>query len=209
MKKIAVVIVVIAAVIIGVVFKSQGLDSTQRAEYYSMIGAYSDMQYNVDVSKYEDAMLFLMMPSINNNDELQKAKSKYANTIADSLFADIQNDMTSNKDDSEQTEDSLNSSDNEDIPTDTNSEQNHNTYVEETDEYPIYGIPYSIVGYGTKEESQDSQEEFRNTPVNSIKSTCAYKDIICVTAMNKYTGLFMMQFKLDSHGMIYDCTSFK
>ena len=175
MRKILTVIVVLT-LLVGC---TQRLESEQIAEYRNMERALSEMNYSLDVERYEQAILAIL----DGRDT-----AEWEDIIGNHLLED----GLEHPEDEEPLDDFTNYED-EDLDWDEIEEE----LASGEDDYPIYDDHFNIVGYGTKEESERSIKEFEELPDNRVTHTSVYKDVIVLTVDSKYTGEYLVKADID------------
>jgi len=179
-----VIILTMVTVALSIVALLNGrINKSQEIEYYSLLKAIEDANYNIDTTHYEDAILFLVSPE-RTAEQLNKVKDLIDETIIDNLTIP------------EQIENKTNVEINTAGDVDTSSTYSNDNI------YPIYGSHYSITGYGSKEESEKSLEELKKYPDNVIKCITPYKYILVAKIDNKYTGEYMLRLRLKDNKII-------
>lgn len=187
------------------------LSSEKIAEYYRMEQAYEEMSLEVDTSRYEEAILFLVSVGSYDKQYMEENKEKFGDIIDENVLNRVMEDNPRVEPD-EALDDFTNWEDSdEDIILVEDSQdglQEDDIMPNEDGLYPIYGDYMEIIGYGTKEESLHSIEEFNSKPTNTINYIGAYKDFIVARINNKYTGEFLVVCKV-SDGRIIDYEIFR
>ena len=181
------IILIVAVVSMGISAESQ----KRQREINNMQEALREATYSIDKDKYSEAVLFLCSSDVNDKEKVEEAKNKFNGIIDDSLMQIIESNATV------------------EINTNMENMDMETTYsitqdIESDDKsYPIYGDYLKIVGYGTKEESEQSLKEFAEQPTNVIKESSVYKDTLLFRVVNKVSGERIVRVQLEN-GKIID-----
>lgn len=163
---------------------STGINKDKRATYHKMKKAYEDINIEVDndMDKYGEAILFLTSDKSLIREEIEYNRYKLEEVIDDGVFNRLLSKSVS-LDDEEIIEENF------DRPLDDDEFSD----LEIDGEYPIYGVGYEIIDYGTLEESEKSLEEVSKLPINSIKTITVYKDILISRVNNIFSGDYLLK----------------
>lgn len=166
-------------------------NTEKRAEYNLMKSAYQRINHNTSFSNFESVIELLVSPDIVMKDFVVANRDKLLEKIDINLYNNLlQNAQEENKD----------------APMDDFSNELENYVFSEEDiydgDFPIYGSSFEIIGYGTREESEQSIIDFMNIPDNIIIAYSEYFDRITVRFRNKFTGEFMVKLRISENKII-------
>ena len=186
-------IVVGTAILLGTITTVALIASKARErDYYVMQAALDEVTYSIDTDKYSEAILFLCSSDKTNKEKVAEAKEKFKDTIDSELLniLDSKIDITE-------------SVAMEDMDMESAYDNSSSTVQQDENSYPIYSMYLNIIGYGTKEESEQSLRDFMSRPENTISSSSVYKDTILFRVVNKVSGEKMIRVNIDN-GKISD-----
>ena len=90
MKKLSIIILVIIAIALTGC-STRGLTEEEIVEYYRMRKTYEDMGYTINITKYEEAIMFLASAEIIDIDFIRKNKEKFQGILDESLIYRLEN----------------------------------------------------------------------------------------------------------------------
>lgn len=179
-------IIRVGSIILGVslLVGCGNLSSKEVAEYNRMLEESEQVGASVDTNKIEEAILFLLDANIIYTDYIEENKDKL-DLLSDELALKVKEGATER--DSNDTYSKVSNPDEELVGGVNNIGEN---------DYPIYGSHYEVVGYGTKEESEESVKEFKSLRDNTILEISTIKDIVTAKVDNKYYGEYLIRIRV-------------
>lgn len=185
-------VVIVALLISMISLTGCEISKNKVAEYNSMKSTLEFINSDIDIDKYNNALLFIMSDEAKYRDTLETGIKQYSDVLGDSIYTKlIGESLGDSKNNIEKGEEYY------------SNPYNNVDIGKKRDKYAIYAEHYTITGYGTKEQAQEALDDFNSLPLNSITQINYYQDMITVRMDNKYTGEKLLRVTLKD-GKIQD-----